>query len=129
MLLFSQGCRIFQNLQNGKSLIMTSSSVTSCKKAISVVKEDSVQIPCFCPDNPVKHPNPHQSATSVWKMWQYPLDPHQCLKASNYSRLHLSGRNGKSSSRSSEFQKNPAFKCICPDDVGILSGHLSVFHK
>jgi len=53
-----------------KEPFMTSSSVTSWKKATSVFKEDSVQIPtqrsritCFHPDNPVKHPDSHQSAT------------------------------------------------------------------
>jgi hypothetical protein len=51
---------------------MTSSSVISCKKAISVFKEDSVQIPtqkrqvlCFRSDGLVKHPDDHQSATFV----------------------------------------------------------------
>jgi hypothetical protein len=41
---------------------MTISGVTSCKKAISVFKEDFVQFPtkksrilCFRPDGPVKH--------------------------------------------------------------------------
>jgi hypothetical protein len=48
---------------------MTSSSVTSCKKDISVFKEDSVQIttqrsqiPCFRSDDQVKRPDSHQSA-------------------------------------------------------------------
>jgi hypothetical protein len=33
------------------------------------------------------------------------------------------------SGRSLEFQKNPAFKCIHPDDVVILSGYHLVFDK
>jgi hypothetical protein len=48
---------------------MTSSSVTSCKKDISIFKEDSVQIttqrsqiPCFRPDDLVKRLDSHQSA-------------------------------------------------------------------
>jgi len=55
---------------------MTSSSVTSCKKAISVFKEDSMHIPtkknqilCFRPDNPIKCLDAHQSATSVQTTW------------------------------------------------------------
>jgi hypothetical protein len=54
---------------------------------------------------------------------------HQCLEALNSSRLHPSGRNGKSSERSSEFEKIPVFQCIRPDDVVILSGRHSVFDK
>jgi hypothetical protein len=56
-------------------------------------------------------------------------DAHQCLEASNSSRLHLSGHNGKSSGLSSEFEKNPALKYIRPDDVAIPSGRHSVFDK
>jgi hypothetical protein len=47
---------------------MTSSSVTSCKKAIYVFKEDSVKIsmkrsriPSFRPDDMVFHPDSHLS--------------------------------------------------------------------
>jgi hypothetical protein len=36
-------------------------------------------------------------------------DAHQCLEASNSSRLHPSRRNGKSSGRSSEFEKIQCF--------------------
>jgi len=43
--------------------------------------------------------------------------------------LHSSGRNGKSSRRYSKFEKNPAFKCIRPDDMAIPSGRHSVFAK
>jgi hypothetical protein len=48
---------------------MTSSNITSCKKAISVIKEDYVptqksRILCFHPDGSVKRLNAHQSATS-----------------------------------------------------------------
>jgi hypothetical protein len=50
------------------------------------------------------------------------LDAHQCLKASNSSRLHQSGR-------SSEFEKIPVFQCKRPDDVVIPSGRHSVFDK
>jgi hypothetical protein len=56
----------------------------------------SVQFPCI-------RPNAFQSATSVWTMRTFRPDAHQCLEASNSSRMHLSGRNGKSSGRSSEF--------------------------
>jgi hypothetical protein len=40
--------------------------------------------------------------------------------------LHPSGRNGKSSGRSSEFEKIPVFQYIRPDDVVIPSGRHSV---
>jgi hypothetical protein len=48
-------------------------------------------------------------------------DAHQCLETSNCSRFHPSGRHGKSPGRYSEFEMNPAFKCIHPDDVTIPS--------
>jgi hypothetical protein len=56
-------------------------------------------------------------------------DAHQSLEASNSSRLHPFGHNGKSSGRSSEFEKIPVFQRIRPDDVVILSGRHSVFDK
>jgi hypothetical protein len=49
--------------------------------------------------------------------WQNHPDAHQRLVTSNYSRLHLSGRNCKSSGRYLEFKKILEFQCICPDDV------------
>jgi uncharacterized membrane protein YccC len=64
----------------------------------------------------------HQSATSVRTTRTFRLDAHQCLEASNSSRLHPSGRNGKSSGRSLEFKKILVFQCIRPDDVAIPSG-------
>jgi hypothetical protein len=61
---------------------MTSSSVTSSKKSISVFKEDSVQIPtqrsripCFRPDDPVKRPDSHQLAISVQRGGVIPSGP------------------------------------------------------
>jgi hypothetical protein len=68
-------------------------------------------------------------ASSVWMTRIFRSDAHQCLEASNCSRLHSSERNGKSSRHYSEFEKNPAFKCILPDDVTIPSGRHSVFDK
>jgi hypothetical protein len=47
-------------------------------------------------------------ASSVRMTRIFCLDAHQCLEASNCSRLHPSGRNDKSSGRYSEFEKNPA---------------------
>jgi hypothetical protein len=49
-------------------------------------------------------------ASSFWMMRTFRPDAHQCLEASNSSRLHLSRRNGKSSGRSSEFEKIPVFQ-------------------
>jgi len=60
----------------------------------------------------------HQSATSVQTTWysvqtlisqriiRLDNDAHQCLEGSNSSRLHPSGRNGKSSGRSSAFERS-----------------------
>jgi hypothetical protein len=76
----------------------------------------------FCPDT-------HQSATSVRTMRSFRLDAHLCLEASNSSRFHPSGSNGKSSGRSSGFKKIPMFQRIRPDDVVIPSGRHSVFDK
>jgi hypothetical protein len=74
---------------------------------------------------PVSRPDAHQSATSVWTTRSFHPDAHQCLEASNSSRFHPSGRNGKSSGRSLEFEKIPVFQCIRPDDVVIPSGRHS----
>jgi hypothetical protein len=68
-------------------------------------------------------------ASSVWTTRTFRPNAHQCLEASNSSRLHPFGRNGKSSGRSSEFEKNPVFKCIHPDDVVIPFECHSVFDK
>jgi hypothetical protein len=77
----------------------------------------------------VSRPDAHQLATSVWTTRSFRPDSHQCLEASNNSRLHPSGRNRKSSGRSSEFEKIPVFQRIRPNDVVIPSGRHSVFDK
>jgi hypothetical protein len=71
----------------------------------------------------------HQSATSVRTTRTFLLDAYQCLEASNSSSLHLSGRNGKSSGRSSEFEKILVFQLNRPDDVAIPYWRHSVFDK
>jgi len=68
-------------------------------------------------------------ASSIQTKRTFRPDAHQCLEASNSSRFHPSKRNGKSSGRSSEFEKNPAFKCISPDVVVIPSGYHLVLDK
>jgi hypothetical protein len=78
---------------------------------------------------PVSRPDPHQSATSVQTTRSFGPDAHQCLEASTSSRLHPSGRNGKTSERSSGFEKITMFQYTRPDDVAILSGCHSVFDK
>jgi hypothetical protein len=77
---------------------MTSFSVISFKKAISVFQEDFVQIPtqksrilCFCQDGPIMRPNAHQ-----------------CQKLLNSSSVHLFGCHGNTSL---EFEKIPVFLC------------------
>jgi hypothetical protein len=78
------------------------------------------------PDDVVFCPDAHQSATSVRTTRTFHSDAHQCLKASNSSILHPSGRNGKSSRHSSEFEKIPVFQRIHPDDVVIPSGAVAL---
>jgi len=60
-------------------------------------------------------------ASFVRTMRTFRLDAHQCLEALNSSRLHPSGRNGKSSGHSSEFEKIPVFQRIRPDVIQCLT--------
>jgi len=93
------------------------------------VFKDLFRFPVSRPDDVVFRSDAHQLATSVRTTRSFRQDAHQCLKASNSSRLHPSGRNGKSSERSSEFEKIPVFQRIRPDDVVIPSGRHSGFDK
>jgi hypothetical protein len=70
---------------------------------------------------PVSRPDAHQSAISVRTTRTFHPDAHQCLEASNSSRLHPFGRNGKSFGRSSEFEKIPVFHCIRLDAIQCLT--------
>jgi len=120
MLLLSQGCYFIQSLLF--SYVLQEDSVKFLRKFISVPFQPSRRRGIPSGRSSVK-------ASFIRTTRTFRPDAHQCLKASNSSRLHPSGRNGKSSGRSSEFEKNPAFKCICPDDVVIPSGCHSVFDK
>jgi hypothetical protein len=71
------------------------------------VFKDLFRFPVSHPDDLVFRPDAHQSATFVRTTRSFRPDAHQCLEASNSSRFHSSGRNGKSSGRSSEFEKTP----------------------
>jgi hypothetical protein len=93
------------------------------------VFKDLFQFPVIRPDDVVFRSNAHQSATSARTTRSFRPDAYQCLEASNSWRLHSSGRNGKSSGRSSEFKKIPVVQCIRPDDVVIPSERHSVFDK
>jgi hypothetical protein len=93
------------------------------------VFKDLFRFPISRPDDVVFRLDAHQSASSVRTTRTFHPDAHQCLEASNSSRLHPSGRNGKSSRPSSEFEKIPVFQRIRPDDVAIPSGRHSVFDK
>jgi len=100
------------------------------------VFKDLFRFPVSRPDDVVFRPDAHQSATSVRTMRSFRLDAHQCLEASNSSRLHPSGCNGKSFGSSSEFEKIQCFSASVrttwlyrPDDVVIPSGRHSVFDK
>jgi hypothetical protein len=93
------------------------------------VFKDLFRFPISHSDDVVFRPDTHQSATSVWMTRSFRPDANQCLESLNSSRLHPSGRNGKSFGRSSEFEKIPVFQCIRPDDVAIPSGRHSVFDK
>jgi hypothetical protein len=68
-------------------------SSSRCSKENSVhIPSQRSQIPRFHLDSPDMCP-----------------DAHQCLEDSNNSKLHLSGRNGNTSARSSEFDKKSDF--------------------
>jgi hypothetical protein len=73
------------------------------------VFNDLFRFPVSHPDDVVFRLDAHQSVTSVRTMRFFRPNAHQCLEASNSSRLHPSGRNGKLSGRSSEFEKIPVF--------------------
>jgi len=93
------------------------------------VFKDLFRFPVSRPDDVVFLPDAHQSATYVRTTRSFRPNAHQCLDASNSSRFHPSGRNGKSSGRSSDFEKIPMFQRIRADDVVIPSGRHSVFDK
>jgi hypothetical protein len=93
------------------------------------VFKDLFRFPGSRPDDVEFRLDAHQSSTSVRTMRTFRSDAHQCLEASNSSRLHSSGRSGKSSGRSSEFEKIPVFQRIRPDDVVIPSRRHSGFDK
>jgi len=119
ILLLSQGCCFIQSLHF--SYNFKEDSLQNSNK--------SIQFPCIRPDDVVFRPDALQSATSIWTTRTFRPDVHQCVEASNCSRLHPFGLNDKLSGRYLEFKKNPAFKCICPEDVAIPSGCHSVFDK
>jgi hypothetical protein len=100
-----------------ESTLQLMSSRRFCK-----VFKDLFRFPVSRPDDVVFCLDAHQSETSVRTTRTFRLDAHQCLEASNSSRLHPSGR-------SSEFEKIPVFQRIRPDDVVISSGRHSVFDK
>jgi hypothetical protein len=90
------------------------------------VFKDLFRFPVSRPDDVVFRPDAHQLATSIRTTRSFCLDAHQCLEASNISRLHPSGRNGKSSGRSSEFEKIPVFQRIRSDAIqGLTSIRVS----
>jgi hypothetical protein len=73
------------------------------------VFKDLFWFPVSRPDDVVFCPDAYQLATSVQMTRSFHPEAHQCLEASNSSRLHPFERNGKSSGRSSEFEKIPVF--------------------
>jgi hypothetical protein len=82
------------------------------------------------PNCPKHHPSrrrgfpfghPSVKASSVRTTRSFRPDAHQCLEASNSSRWHPSGRNGKSSGCSSEFEKIPMFQRIRSDAIQCLT--------
>jgi hypothetical protein len=83
MFLLSQGCCFIHSLHFSYELQEDSMQNSN----------HSVQFPCIRSDDVVFRP-----------------DAHQCLEASNSSKLHLAGCNGKSFGRSSEFEKIPVFQ-------------------
>jgi hypothetical protein len=113
----------------GMLLYLESTLQLCSSRRFCEVFKDLFRFPGSRPEDVEFRPNAHQSATSVRTTRTFRPDAHQCLEASNSSRLHPSGRNGKSSGCSSKFKKIQVFQCIRPDDVAIPSGHHSVFDK
>jgi hypothetical protein len=71
--------------------------------------KDLFRFPVSRSDDVVFRLDAHQSATYVRTTRSFRPDAHQCLEASNSSRLHPSRCNGKSSGRSLEYEKIPVF--------------------
>jgi hypothetical protein len=78
---------------------MTSISVTTWKKAISVFKEDSVQIPT---QKSQIHCSVRTAKSCIWT-------PISVEKLLNSTSVHLSGCHGNTSGRFLEFEKIPVF--------------------
>jgi hypothetical protein len=113
-----------------RMLLYPDSTLQLCSsRRFCEVLKDLFRFPVSRPDDVVFRPDAHQSTTFVRTTRSFRPDAHQCLDASNSSRFHPSERNGKSSGRSSEFEKTPVFQPIRPDDVAIPSGRHSVFDK
>jgi hypothetical protein len=88
--------------------------------------KDLFRFPSSRPDDVEFRPDAHQSVTSVRTTRTFRPDAHQCVEASNSSRLHPTGCNGKSSGRSSEFEKIPVFQRIRPNSIqGLTSIRVS----
>jgi hypothetical protein len=116
-------------LLSGMQLYPESTLQLCSSRRFYEVFKDLFRFPVSRLDDVVFRPDAHRSATFVRTTRSFRPDAHQCLEASNSSRLHPSERIGKSSGRSSEFEKIPVFQCIRPDDVVILSRHHSMFDK
>jgi len=90
------------------------------------VFKDLFRFPVSRQDDVVFRPDAHQSATSVRTTRYFRSNAHQCLEASNSSRLHPSGRNGKSfgcsSRRSQCFSASVRTTWLyCPDAIQCLT--------
>jgi len=118
MLLLSQGCCFIQSLHFSYELQENS------------MQNSNQSVPLYPSGRRgISSGRSSVKASSVQVTRTFRPDTHQCLETLNCSRLHPFGCNGKSSGYYSEFEKNPAFKCIHLDDVAIPSGRHSVFDK
>jgi hypothetical protein len=119
MLLLSQGCCFIQSLLF--SYVLQEDSVKFLRKFISV--------PCQ-PSGRSGIPSGHSLVSNIHPDDEnFPSGRPSVSRSFEQFKVASIGHNGKSSERYSEFKKNPAFKCIRPDDVAIPSGHHSVFDK
>jgi hypothetical protein len=119
MLLLSQGCCFIQSLLFSYVLREHSAKFSRIYfGSLSVIRTTWYSVRTLISQ---QHPS-GRGDLSVWT-------PISVLEASNGSRLHPSGRNGKSSGHSSEFEKIPVFQYIRPDDVVIPSGRHLGFDK
>jgi hypothetical protein len=107
-------------------------SVMSFKKTLCKIQNSVVQFPCIRPNDVEFRPGIHMSKHHPSKWQDLSVRTFLCREASNFSRLHPSGRLSNTSERLSVFDKLKDFfsktqiwedSCNHPDNVAISSWH------